>query len=304
MSRRPRSLTGARWLAIALVAGLAVIVITLSAFALQRSGGEVTSQPLPVPSFTLGVSTQSPPPASDPPVTEPSVVPADERYLAVGGEVWWRATSGSCGTTEPRVERSTDGGATWTDVTPRYLGVGQILSLNAFSAVDAEMIAEVGPTCERQALRTYTNGEFWEPYPDVLATSSFIDRANAGTVVLAGTPSPAPCQTPTGLRTSNETAGLICDGVPWVRTAADWAPFPITGSGSLTMNGSDVLVAHASDECGGTAISRVNASDPTVVQSTSCAPEAPTVAPSALAVSGGNVALWSGESVTTLDAAF
>ncbi|MEI3865708.1 hypothetical protein V6S02_01295 [Microbacterium sp. CCNWLW134] len=301
MSRRSVNLTGARWVAVAGVAALTIIVVALAALALQRSRGETATQPNPVPSFTLGVTTPTPTPTSEAPSPASATSRADERFLATGGAVWWRGVAGECGVTEPLIERSDDGGVTWADVTPRYLGIGQILGLSAFTAADAEMVAAVGPACEVQALRTYTEGQFWEPYPEVLAVSRYVDPADPSVVIFSGEPVPAPCPAPTGLRASGDTAALICDGVARVRTGAEWAALAPSGVAALTLVGSDVLLAHSDAACEGTAVSRVAESDPAGAQLVGCAAGTDPTALAALTTINGDVAVWSGETILVLE---
>ena len=173
---------------------LAAIVAVLAFAAYERARPAApTGTMAPAPTFDLGVQTPTPTPTP----TGDEVPPDRRRLLSIGSAQWWRATAGACGGAAPLIERSSDGGATWTDVTPNYLGVAQVQTLDAFSSADAEVVAAtVG--CNAQALRTYTRGEFWESYPDVLAASRFVDPKDAASVRLPGGPVPAPCETAIG----------------------------------------------------------------------------------------------------------
>ena len=123
----------------------------------------------------------------------------------VGSGALWRGTAGACGGAAPTLERSRDGGDTWNDVTPRYLGIGQLLSVEAFAGSEAQIVARMGDDCELQALRTFTQGRFWESHPEALAASTYVDPADPTKVVIADADVTAPCATPWGART---------DGVP------------------------------------------------------------------------------------------
>lgn len=295
--------TGAGWIAVAGVAALTVVVVVLATLALERSRGESVARPNPVPSFTLGVTTPSstPSPAQPSPATPTSR--ADERFLTAGSEVWWRSAAGDCGVVEPLIERSDDRGATWADVTPRYLGIGQVAGLNAFTSVDAEMVATVGPECEVQALRTYTRGEFWEPYPEVLAGSRYVNAADTSVVILGEESVAAPCTSPTGLRTSGAAAALICDGVAWVRAGTDWVPLAPTGVIALAFAGTDVLIAHPDDACEGITVSRIAGVEASVVQLVGCAVGADPAAPAALTPSGADLLIWTGNEIVEFESA-
>lgn len=298
------NLAGARWVAVAGVAALTIIVVMLAALALQRSRGEGDAAANPVPSFTLGVTT---PGATPTPTSTSEAIPgaqtnrAEERFLTAGSEVWWRGTTGQCGVTEPLVERSDDGGATWTDVTPRYLGIGQVMGMTAFSAMDVEMVAVIGPECEVQALRTYTDGQFWESYPEVLASSSYIDATDPSTLIFAGERSAAPCPAATGLRTNGDATALICAGIAWTRSGSDWTALGLSDVIALTLVGSDIVLARADDTCEGTAVSRFPSTDPSAVQPLGCVADANPATPAAITNRNGQLVLWSGEVIGVLE---
>ncbi|TQK18638.1 hypothetical protein FBY40_1127 [Microbacterium sp. SLBN-154] len=292
------NLTGARWVAVAGVAALTIIVVVLASLALQRSRGETAAQPNPVPSFTLGVTTPTPTPTPEAPSPAPPASRADERFLTTGSAVWWRGVAGQCGVTEPLIERSDDGGATWTDVTPRYLGVGQVMAMSAFTAADAEMVAAVGPDCEVQALRTYTDGQFWEPYPEVLAASRYLDAVDPGVVIVAGEPLPAPCPVPTGLRASGDVVALICDGTPHRWIDGSWQPIEVAGATALAATPPSLLIAHTDAACPGLAITEV--ADTTALMG--CLPETDPAAPLAITRDGEAIRAWSGDSVSEVAA--
>ncbi|WP_460772505.1 hypothetical protein [Microbacterium sp. GXF7504] len=221
MSRRPPRGPGRSgavgWLAGVGVAVVAVIVVVLVVLALQHARGDGTTaaSPRPVPTFTEATPTETPTPTPTP-TQQPIAAPgAGERFLAVGDGAMWRATAGQCGGPAPVIERSTDDGATWEDVTPTYRGIAQVLSLDPLAGDQAEMIARMGPACEVQALRTFTYGRFWEPYPDVLAASTYIDPANTGSVIRPDGAIEAPCTAAWGLRSQAGVVGLICDGTAY-----------------------------------------------------------------------------------------
>ncbi|NLP84321.1 hypothetical protein HF576_10700 [Microbacterium sp. CFH 90308] len=289
-----RSWGASRWIAVAAIAVLAVVVGALAFAAYQRANPEPTpAEPGPVPSFDLGVQTQTPTP------TAPAAVPVAldaQRYLSVGGEQWWRATAGACNGPAPVVERSPDGGQTWVDVTPTYRGIAQVQSLDAFSAQDAEMVAALAG-CETQALRTYTNGEFWESYPDVLAASRYVNPTDAATVVLPSGPVAAPCAQASGLRASGDTVAVLCDGRAWNRADTQWLQLAPENAIALTLDGSDVIVAHTAPDCAGVAVSRATPeSSPPVA----CAEGVDAAVPTAIDLAGSDLYLWSADSLVTV----
>lgn len=290
--RSGRERRRARWITGALVAVLAVAVILLSVLAIvrtQRAAEPVAATPRPVPSITVQPTTTRSP-TSTPAAAAPAATPpgAAERFLSVGPGAMWRATAGQCGTTEPLLERSTDDGASWQDVTPRYLGIGQILSLDAFADTEAQMVVLTGPGCELQALRTFTQGRFWEPYPDVLAASTYVDPANPGTVVIAGSAVSTPCPTPWGVRAASATVGLICDGTAYERVDGTWTPIA-EGALAITADAAGVTAAAIRADCTGVWITDSDAG--------SCLPTAQPDSP--LALTDGMLWLATGDLLRT-----
>lgn len=286
-------LGAARWVAIAGIAVLVAAVAVLVWAALQHANPEsAAGEAQPVPTFTLGAEAPTPTPTP----TEAPVSLEQTRFLAIGSEVWWRATAGSCTGPAPVVERSYDQGETWTDVTPAYLGIAQVQTLEAFSARDAELVAAMAG-CEPQALRTYTRGEFWDSYPDVLAASRYIEPPDPGSVHLPSGPVPAPCPSAHGLHAFGDVIALVCDGRAWSWSGAEWVTLAPEGALALTVDGSDVLVAHRAEDCAGVAIARVPAGTPDVVSLVGCAEETDAATPVAIAPRGDGVVAWIGDAL-------
>ena len=306
----------ARLLAVIAMLGVAVGVAVLVASAYghtaqTRPAGTVA----PVPAFTLGVKPPTPSalPTADPrssdmldpapvPTTKPAGPRDAERFLAAGSgagsNVWWRAVAGECGRAQPFVERSIDQGATWTDVSPLSNGATQIASLDAFEQVQAELVVGTGPSCEPQALRTYTEGEFWESYPNVLALSRFIQFRDPSFVASPVGPIAAPCTDGRSLRARGALVAIVCDGLAYVaREGATWVQLPATEVSSLSISGDGVMVAHVEDGCDGIALTRYAAGDPAQPGPSDCAQSADGSQATAIADSAAGTLVWSGDSV-------
>lgn len=297
MARRPDASTSARWLAGVVVAVLAIATIVLAVVALDHVRATTpVDTPAPAPTFTFGAqSSPTPTPTPTPAVSYPR---AAERYLSVGSGGMWRGVAGACGGDAPLIERSADGGRTWQDVTPNYLGIAHVASLASFAGTEAETIAAVGASCEAQALRTFTRGRFWEPYPDVLAASRFLDPADPARVVVPGGALDAPCADPRSFRAAGEIVALVCDGTPYVLGDGDaWTPLPATGAVALDVAGDQVLLATVSDECRGVQVS-AHAGDGFADAVTRGCVEADAAAPLALTRDGDGVLVWAGDVVT------
>lgn len=306
MARRPGTTvasTPARWLVAVLVAVVAVVTIVLAVLAVERTQPtEPADRPEPVPTFTF--TGRSPSPSPTPTASpEPATGPADagpggaERFLSIGASAMWRGTAGDCDAAAPSIERSADGGATWTDVTPSYRGIGRLVSLDAFAGTEAEIVASMGDGCETQALRTFTQGQFWQPYPDVLAAARYVDPADRATVVTPGGRVAAPCASPHGLRTRDATVALVCDGAAYELVDGAWSPLAESGVLALAPSADGMLVASAASGCPGVAVTRVVGRESRPL---ACVAEADPSAPLAIAADGDDVRLWSGDALLSV----
>lgn len=287
---------------------LAIGVIALSVQALQQTGAQATgSTATPKPTFSFGGPapvpsdesvTGTPTPSRTPAAGDTGAPGVDERFLAVGEGVLWRGTAGACDADAPVIELSYDSGATWDDVTPTYRGIAQLRALATFGGPHAEAVADLGDECEPQAIRTFTAGEFWEPYPDQLAAWTYIDPTDAGMIVTPDGSIEAPCAEPWGLRARGGVVALICDGSAYVQDADEWAPLVQGGAAALSVNAAGAIaIAHTADTCAGVAISRY---EDGTTDEIDCAEGADPQDSAALAFAGDALLLWSGDTVVTL----
>jgi hypothetical protein len=191
---------------------------------------------------------------------------------------------------EPTLERSTDGGESWVDVTPRYLGIGQLLAVDAFAGSEAEIVALMGDDCEVQALRTFTQGRFWESYEDVLAASTYVDPDDAATVVTPDGDVAAPCAAAWGVRAAGSVTGLICDGTAYALTDGEWQPSATAATGLAVADGALVTATSIAD-CAGLSITSSTAV---------CAESASPAGPVAIAVSANALLVWSADTWSTI----
>ncbi|TXK16048.1 hypothetical protein [Microbacterium wangchenii] len=306
MARRPPGVrTSARWLAGVAVAVVAVAAIVLAVMALQHVASRpAATDPEPVPSFTFGspaTPEPTPAPSATPaPVPGPTYPPAEERFLSVGSGGMWRGVAGECGVIAPLIQRSTDGGQTWTDVTPLYRGIGQLISLDAFAGTEAEALARMGDECETEALRTFTQGRFWEPYPEVLAASRYLDPGDPTVLVTPQGPVETPCTDPRSVRASGATVALVCDDTAHVLgTDAQWTPLPTPDAAAVAISADAILVAARAGGCEGLAVTRFSGAGFADAAAVGCASVDPAAAV-ALATSGDTTFVWSGASLTRL----
>lgn len=279
------------WLLGVLVVALVTGTVALTALALSHVRGAPPAGAVPPPS----TFTPAPVPETSAPEPEPVAVydRAAERFLSVGTGVLWRGVAGECGVSEPLLERSEDAGESWTDVTPRYLEIAQLTSVDAFADTEADIVAAWGEECEVQLRRTFSQGAFWDDYSELLDLYRHVSIPDPAEVLTADGPVATPCEDPRSFRAAGEVIALVCDGTASVYTGDEWSPLPAAEARALTVDDGDVVVAHLSDACEGLALTRyADASDPADL---GCAPVADPYAPAALAVSGDDILLWSGD---------
>ncbi|PZU40372.1 MAG: hypothetical protein DI573_04425 [Microbacterium sp.] len=300
-SARARARTRrAQWISVVIVAVLAIGVIALALLALDRgrpdpidtgAGASVTASPSPsasdaVPSASPSADDSIPTPS---PVPAPVVARADERFLTLGTEgVMWRATAGDCvaGTT-PVIERSNTGGDSWNDVTPLYRDITQVARIDPLAGTQAQAVATLTAECTTEALRTFTQGRFWEPYPDELGTMTFIDPLDAGVVVTPAGAVAAPCANARSLR-EDDVVALICDGAVHTLDGSAWVDTGLRDAVALAVAGTSVVAAQTSATCAGVTVGGT------------CVEGADPAAPTALASDGARVWIWNGELLTTV----
>lgn len=302
MARLDGRSRGAQVIAIGVVVMLAIGVGALALLALRQANPDPEQTAAPAPTFSLGVQGPTATPIPTPiPTPERVVAPrAEERFLSSLSGTLWRGIAGVCGGVAPVLERSNDGGASWTGVAPLDRGVAQIASLDALPDDAAEVVAALDPGCATQALRSYTGGDFWEPYPEVLAGSRYVDVADAAVVHLSTGPLEAPCASASGLRAGGDVVALICDRVPYVRTGAKWMALPAPDAAAVAISGSDVLVGHISDGCGGLTLTRFFGASADAAERAGCADVPDPAASTAIAAWSDGTLVWSGDALVTV----
>lgn len=291
----------ARALAVVAVAGLALVVVALSVLALQRDDAldPAAATPAPVPSFSFRGSDTPPPSATPTDAPPPTMTSgADERFLAQSSEgTLWRATAGACGGTEPLVERSDDAGDSWVDVTPRYRGIERVRALYGFSGTEAEMVADLAE-CEPEWLRTFTQGDFWELYPDLLEQATYPAPDDPAVLITPAGDVPLPCAAPTSIRIGSQQTALVCDGVPQVRIgSAAWSPLPVDQVVAVDVLGRSTAVARVDPEACADGLALAWIDGDAAVAPAGCLDGADPAAPTAIAALDDVLVVWSGDRV-------
>lgn len=292
---RQRSFAASRGGVTVIAIGLILLVVAVAALSVAalrqgRGSGDPEATVGPAPTFSYAQRTPTPTPTPTP--TADPAPGAQERFLSVGSESTWRGTAGVCGGIAPLIERSSDGGSTWQNVTPTAKGIAHLQSLSSFGGRNATAVADMGSACSKTTLRTYTDGQFWEPYPDIFAVDTYTlpgERA----VVVDGKKIAAPCATPWGLRSGSGVTAVICDGTAYRLDGQNWTTLTPDARAVAVASG-HVYVARADAACTGIRISDYA----TAATDIGCITAADTAGPLALdatsAQSGTSLTLWAG----------
>ena len=279
------------------VVAAAVVALVLVAAALLRDDAATSADSAPPPAFDTSAPPQTK--TSSPTPTPPTLDRAKERFFAVAPDALWRATAGECGKTEPKVERSTDRGQTWTDVTPHYRDIAQVASLDQIAAHAASMVTEVGADCTPTGMRTFTDGKFWEPYAGSIDPARYLSFTDASKVVSPGDDYAAPCPDAHSLRASGDLVAVVCDAVADVRVGDDWTALSVSNVAALGIYRGDLYVAHTGAEgCDGIAVTRFAGGDAAASADAGCAAHVIKSGQIAIGPSSLGTFVWSGDDVT------
>ncbi|MEV1130048.1 hypothetical protein [Agromyces sp. NPDC049794] len=223
-NRRSSAARGGRavWAGVGL-AVLAVVVSALSIVALtaNRSVPEAGATP-GATQPPAAVAEQVP---SEPAAAAPQTVSAPTRAVAaIDVDTAVRTLASPC--PEPSsIEFTSNAGATWEASATTVSSVQRITTgADSFVALIGLAAEGCAPTYER----SFTGGAEWEPAPDELAASWFVDPANRAVVHAPAGDRAAPCATVVQLAVVDEnSAALLCDDSSvhaTVDAGASWLP--------------------------------------------------------------------------------
>ena len=294
--RRAVSSTTGRWLLSVLLVVLVIGTIVLTLLALDHVSTRTLDRDVaPAPTFSQPAAQTPSPTPTETSASAASYDRSQERFLAVSAGVWWRGTAGECGVSDPLLERSADSGETWIDFTPHYLEIGQLVALHPFADGQAQIVALMGEACEVQALRTFTQGQFWESYPEVLAGLRYVDPTEASNIVTPDSRLVAPCHDTRSLHAAGALMVTVCDGTAYVLGENDeWVALPLSHVSSANVRDDEIVVSHDSEQCNGVAITRFAMTDYDMPQDEGCADDVDPSDPIAIADSGEGSLIWSG----------
>lgn len=313
---RPPSVGGSRrvWALVGVIVFL-LADVALVGIALAATRPVDHGTPAPAPSFSSDPSVSTPAatspaatspatasPANAPPATAVPGAEAAPRFLsAVSASEAWRATPGSCPGPDAVIERTTDAGVTWQALSTGKNAVHRVAALAGASVVTS-VVGASGNDCAVGFFSTFTNGQFWAPYPGNLGGASYIDPRDHAIVHTPVGPVSAPCDTALQVVTARDAAtAVLCAGSVFERTDhGSWASAQTPGVLALTTSDTGYTLAVAGvPGCPGVAIEALRSpldadARPTMI---GCATAVATPQAVTLSQSGRTLWLWSGDTV-------
>jgi len=299
-----------RSVAVAVGIGLLAVVavfLVVAAFQFNRVRGEI---PLEVTSPS-GAATAIPTPiATAPesygPTTTPSAPPpsrtADAQILRMlDSNYGYRAVRAACGTTGAMIERTDDGGVTWTRMDLGTPGPQVIVALRIVDANQTDSVVGKAGDCSTSVSTSFTAGEFWGDFPERLVEQVYPDPVTS-TNVHTGTDTIAvPCA---GVVDAwAEPAGVVAlcpDRVVGYTTAdAEWTSIAtgnVIGAAVDGSTGSGLVLLARADGCDGLQVSAFDVAASTNEQR-ACLEDDLVGDRATLAVTGAQGWIWSGTGI-------
>lgn len=276
---------------------LLIVDVILVALALARTAPSTNGTTGPVPTFTSEPSPSPTAPTPSPSADRTGSDAAGPRFIAaIDGQEAWRASAGACGGTDGVLERTVDGGATWTRVSTGG-EPGTVLSLHA-QAQTVSVLIGTGSDCSPVVRSSSDGGRTWG---DGAAGAAGAGIVPAGIVVSSGIVE-APCPAPRQVYEGDFTTAVVCrDQLQWRSGTGPWVGVPLAGVRSLADDGDAYLIATAgAAECEGVELRSLRAVGVTAASKTEhvgCAPDSDPDGAVVLARGGTYLWLWAGGTV-------
>lgn len=254
---RTRLLAGAGLAVLAVLVGVLVVLALGAGDTEAETGVDRGTEIAPPP-------IETPEPAEPEATPAPQVTPSAALLSVLEGEVTWRTTGGACTPGQPAgappvLERSVEAGD-WQNVTPANFDIREVAFLSGISESAAEAVVLLGDDCAAQVIRTFTSGEFWEPY-DASIRGAIAVAADHATVLTDAGAIPAPCAAPIGNASgqSGTPTAMVCEGALARWGGDSWALSDQPGIVSAAVDPQSGVVVTASvqqPECDGTLLRR------------------------------------------------
>lgn len=279
----------------AVIVLLIVVDVVLVTLAADRTEPADNGSVGPLPTFSstpFRTTSDTPSPTAS---AEASGV--GRRMLVVEDPIHaWRASSGSCGGESGVVQRTSDGGASWTDVT---LDVGgPVFGIAGASGGRLAVMVGSGASCDPQVRVSDADGTLWAE-GRLTDVGSAIEPAG---IRLDGVAEDAPCARASDAYQGQFTTLVACgeDGLRWRNGSSAWAAVRVPGALAVADDGDSYLVARSDvPGCEGVRIDSMQAVGVTAGTRTvglGCV-TGTSDGPVALGRSGDTVWLWGGHDV-------
>jgi len=307
-----------RWLLGGIVAAIILDVVLVGVAVAGGAGARdegrlVASTPGTTPSGSAAPSA-APEATPSPTAIAASIGEVPTRLLSVvDDETAYRATVAACSATPAVLEKTTDGGATWTS-SPVVAddGLSSLLRLNAVDSAQVDMVGWTPTSCAVGFTATYTSGLAFGDYPDRLAGAWYRSPTAPNAVHAPGTTTEVtvPCDLVLSVAANGFTGASVLCGDGSVLTTADggatWATLAVVpGASDVTIADGATQVARVGQaSCAGVEVSTspVDA-DPGDALTAVCVPVTATVG-SDVAISARSQDVWvwvDGATVRSLD---
>lgn len=289
-----------------MVSGLAVLALAtvgLSAFALMQDRFTAAAEPgrqVSSPSSSTSESTPEPEVGETPePEPEPVALNPVTRFLEFGStDHLVRGAIGSCPEPAGSAQVSFDGGASWEPSHAENLGAVQFMGVSIGDGGYVEMVVR-DASCAPVLLRSFIGGVAWEQAPGEVDARWLFTPDVPGEIHAPSGVRKAPCEAVQfSLSASQATAAVLCRDAS-VLTSVDggetWST-AVAVPGALAIAGEDtgvVVATTGAEGCAG--VQLMSIVDGVSAVQGSCV-ELPAVGGEvAVAVSGGEIALWAGD---------
>lgn len=292
-SRRPN------WRLWAFIGVVLFLVVDLLLVAIALSAND-PQEAAPTSAATYDLQTRpspSPTPSEVAPVVADPVFVADPRVLAAASEsVAWRSTTGDCATTPAIIERTSDGGVTWSEIDTGRSDIRQVFAMTAVSETIVTLVGAAGDDCEVGQFRSFTAGSFWETYDAGGEATPYLDPSDSSIIHVFGNTVAAPCAAKQLV--FGASFAVLCENqLQLLDDDDEWQAVEITGAVSLATNSDGVVVTVAgASDCTGISVQSLSIESPEPVVS-GCLREETTPDRLTVAQSGETVWLWNSDRV-------
>lgn len=293
------------WMVIG-VSALVLADVVLAVMAYISAHPPVAGSPSPIPRFSAPapapVAETTAAPSASPQPTAPPEVAAGRYMIALSSTEAMRSQGGKCTGSASVVERTSDGGRTWTPAPSDQGTVQKVLALG-LSGGQVWSVAAAGAQCAPAYWSMPAAGGPWEGSDAGLPHAAYVDQDGHTLHTGQEGAEHAPCEAVQRLavRPDGAAAVLCADGI-WGRSAAGttWTHLAVSGVQDIAPGRAGYLLVYSDAQtCAGLAFGSLPAGFGPNAAPNAIGCIADAKGPVALTSSGATVWLWAGESIRT-----